>query len=456
MIRKLIGRLLRRPLAPTPQMRSHAHRYRGAELGLSRAAMSSAAQRTCEGLHKAGFKAYIVGGGVRDSLLGLQPKDFDVATNATPQEVNRIFRRSRLIGRRFQIVHVLYGREVIEVSTFRAAQVDAETDDHGRVLRDNVWGTLEEDAARRDFSVNALYYDPIADQVLDFHDGVRDMKARVIRMIGDPATRFREDPVRLLRVARFAAKLGFTIEERTRAPMRELAGLISNVPSARLFDEMLKLLLSGHALASLHQLRAEGLQHGLLPLLDLILEQPDGERFISIALAKTDARIAEGRTVSPGFLFATLLWERVNALWIRHRQAGQNPIPALNLAIDEVLDAQAGKLAIQKRFVADMREIWSLQPRFERRNGQAPFRLAEHMRLRAGYDFLLLRVETGEAPAELGQWWTDFIAADGPGRAALVEAAPRSGTSTARKRRRRPRRQSDQGGPTPRPDGASA
>src|SRR5690606_27388116 len=189
-------------------------------------AMSSAAQRTCEGLHKAGFKAYIVGGGVRDSLLGLQPKDFDVATNATPQEVNRIFRRSRLIGRRFQIVHVLYGREVIEVSTFRAAQADAETDDHGRVLRDNGWGTLEEDAARRDFSVNALYSGPIADQVLDFHDGVRDMKARVIRMIGDPATRFREDPVRLLRVARFAAKLGFSIEERTRAPMRELAGLI--------------------------------------------------------------------------------------------------------------------------------------------------------------------------------------------------------------------------------------
>src|SRR5690606_23384477 len=217
---------------------------------------------------------------------------------------------------------------------------------------------------------------------------------------------------------------------------------------------MLKLLLSGHALASLHQLRAEGLQHGLLPLLDVILEQPDGERFIATALAKTDARIAEGRTVSPGFLFATLLWERVNVLWARHREEGLNPIPALNLAIDEVLEAQAGKLAIHKRFVADMREIWSLQPRFERRSGQAPYRLAEHMRLRAGYDFLMLRVETGEAPEELGQWWTDFLAADAEGRAALVAAAPRSGPS--RKRRRRPRRRSEQAGPAPSADGASA
>src|SRR5690606_7860475 len=194
--------------------------YRGADLGLSRAAMSSAAQRTCETLHKAGFKAYIVGGGVRDSLLGLRPKDFDVATNATPQEISKLFRRSRLIGRRFQIVHVLYGREIIEVSTFLVVLTEAGLVDHVRLLIYTVWVTLEEDAARRDFSINALYYDPIADQVLDFHDGVRDLQARVIRMIGDPATRFREDPVRLLRVARFAAKLGFAIEERTRAPMR--------------------------------------------------------------------------------------------------------------------------------------------------------------------------------------------------------------------------------------------
>src|SRR5690606_20858292 len=301
------------------------------------------------------------------------------------------------------------------------------------------------------FSINALYYDPIADQVLDFHDGVRDLQARVIRMIGDPATRFREDPVRLLRVARFAAKLGFTIEERTRAPMRELAGLLSNVPSARLFDEMLKLLLSGHALASLHQLRAEGLQHGLLPLLDVILEQPDGERFIATALAKTDARIAEGRSVSPGFLFATLLWERVNVLWVRHREAGLNPIPALNLAIDEVLDAQPGELAIQQRFVADMREIWSLPPRFERRSGQGPCRLLGAMRPRAGYALLLLRAESGEAPADLAQWGSGVRAGDGPGRSALVEAAPRA--SAARERGRRPRRRSDEGAPVARSDG---
>jgi poly(A) polymerase len=259
MIKRLINRIFRRQPKPSvgpatqhmaPESAAYTQvlkSYRGSEQGIRLEDLSPAAVRTCESLRQTGYLAYIVGGGVRDSLLGRKPKDFDVATNATPEQVTRLFRRSRLIGRRFQIVHVMFGRETIEVSTFRALQTDAETDEHGRVLRDNVWGSIEEDAARRDFTVNALYYDPTTDILLDYHRGVDDLRAKLLRMIGDPATRYREDPIRMLRSARFAAKLGFVIEENTRRPIRELASLIHNVPAARLFDEILKLLESGHA-----------------------------------------------------------------------------------------------------------------------------------------------------------------------------------------------------------------
>ncbi|MCL4184982.1 MAG: polynucleotide adenylyltransferase PcnB, partial [Burkholderiaceae bacterium] len=270
MIKRLIDRILKRG-SPRAAVRDRPKTYRGSEHGIRIEDVSSAAMRTCETLQKAGHKAYVVGGGVRDLMLGLAPKDFDVATDATPEQVRALFRRSRIIGRRFQIVHVIFGRETIEVSTFRAIQDVAETDEHGRVLRDNVWGTQAEDAARRDFTINALYYDPIGDTVLDYHNGVRDLERRTLRMIGDPTTRFREDPVRMLRVARFTGKLSFKVEPKTRKPIRELAELVHNVPAARLFDEMLKLLLSGHAMACLHELRREGLHHGLLPMLDLIL-----------------------------------------------------------------------------------------------------------------------------------------------------------------------------------------
>lgn len=431
MIRRLIGRVLRRRSLRS-SVRHEAKRYRASDLGIDDAAVLPAAVRTCETLHKAGFKAYVVGGGVRDLLAGARPKDFDVATDATPPDVVKLFRRARVIGRRFQIVHVMFGRDMIEVSTFRALQTNAETDDHGRVLRDNVWGTQEEDATRRDFTINALYYDPVGGEVLDYHDGVRDMQRRVIRMIGDPETRYREDPVRMLRVARFAAKLDFEIEPRTRKPLQSLAPLISNVPKARLFDEMLKLLMSGNAMACLHELRRAGLHHGLLPLLDVILEQPDGERFVEAALRRTDERLAQGKGVSPGFLFAALLWQEVNRQWQQLLEAGEHRIPALMAAIDQVLDAQAGKLAIQKRFTADMREIWSLQPRFERRNGQAPFRLLEHLRFRAAYDFMLLRCETGEIDKEIGEWWQRFTESDGADRQALLA---REGTGGGRSRR---------------------
>ena len=448
MINRLLDRLLGRgPRLAKPRQ---AKILRGADLGLQRELISPNAIKVCETLQRAGFKAYLVGGAVRDLLLGITPKDFDVATNATPEDVKAEFRRAMIIGRRFRLVHVMFGREVIETSTFRALNPEAKTDEHGRVLADNLFGSQSEDATRRDFTVNALYYDPSSDEVLDYHGGVSDLKKRLIRMIGDPATRYREDPVRMLRSVRFAAKLGFTIEEQTRAPIREMAELIHNVPVARLFDEMLKLLQSGQAMACLRQLRDAGLHHGLLPLLDVILEQPQGARFVEIALARTDERVREGKSISPGFLFATLLWQQVRTRWEAGIARGDYPIPALMAAIDLALDEQSEQLAIQKRFIADMREIWSLQPRFERRTGSQPYRLLEHIRYRAGFDFLMLRTDAGEIEPELVAWWDRF--ADGSPNerdtmiADLARGPGSSSTGISRPRRRRRRSSgSDQG-----------
>lgn len=463
-IRRLLGGGASESAPPAPAARPPAASgptlltYRGSELGIKREQISPAAIKTCEVLQRGGYKAFVVGGGVRDSLLGLQPKDFDVATDATPEEVQALFRRARIIGRRFKIVHVMFGRETIETSTFRALQTDAETDEHGRVLRDNVFGSQHEDALRRDFTINALYYDPIGDQVLDYLGGVADLKARRLRMIGDPATRYREDPVRMLRTVRFAAKLDFEVDPATLAPVRELASLIENVPSARLFDEMLKLLESGHALACVRRLRAEGLHHGVLPLLDVILEQPHGERFIEVALANTDDRVRAGKSVSPGFLFATLLWQLVSDRWQALMAGGEHSIPALMQAMDSVLDEQASKLAIQRRHIADMREIWGLQPRLEK-GGRGAIRALEHLRFRAGFDFLLLRVEAGELPASLGQWWTQFVEGDAATREQLLDARPgeaRTGPARRRRRRSSARRTSTNGDPDHGGDGAIA
>jgi poly(A) polymerase len=423
--------------------------------GIDPALISKNAVRVTDALQQAGHRAFIVGGAVRDLLLGIAPKDFDVATDATPEEVQRLFRRARLIGRRFQIVHVQFGQEIIEVSTFRALvdppaadaapprrlkrdELDRRThavDASGRVLRDNVWGEQHEDATRRDFTINAMYYDPATQTVLDYHNGMADMRARLLRMIGDPATRYREDPVRMLRVVRFAAKLGFEIEDTTRAPIKELADLINNVPAARLFDEMLKLLLSGQALACLQRLRKEGLHHGLLPLLDVVLEQPHGEKFVTLALNNTDARVRAGKPVSPGFLFATLLWHDMQQRWQQYTENGEYPMPALHRAMDDVLDMQTEKLAIHKRFSADMREIWGLQLRLEKRSGRSALKLLEHQRFRAGYDFLLLRCESGELDASVGQWWTEFIDGDAAAREALLSQGGKD--RAPRKRRRR-------------------
>jgi poly(A) polymerase len=444
MIRRLVQRVqdkVQDLLTRKPRVRRTPKRFTAEQHGIDRALVSKSALRTCETLQKAGFRAYIVGGAVRDLLLGIQPKDFDVATDATPEQIKSHFRRAIIIGRRFRLVHVMFGSETIETSTFRAlADAARETDEHGRVLADNKFGEQHDDAARRDFTVNALYYDPTQQEVLDYHDGVRDVRRRRLRIIGDPEARYREDPVRMLRAVRFAAKLGFEIDPETRAPIGRLAGLIENVPAARLFDEMLKLLTSGHAVGCIERLRAEGLHHGLLPMLDVILDQPEGLRFVMLALSRTDERVRAGKHIAPGFLFATLLWSEVLAQWNRGVAAGEHRLPSLDAAIDRVLEAQTVKLAIQRRYSADMREIWMMQPRFERRHGQAPLRLLEHLRLRAGYDFLLLRCDCGEAPAELGQWWTDFLEADEATRTRMTQQRPEGAAAPARKRRRRGRR----------------
>jgi poly(A) polymerase len=404
--------------------------------------VSNNAVRVTKTLQEHGFAAFIVGGAVRDLLLGVKPKDFDVATSATPEDVQKLFRRARIIGRRFRLVHVMFGNDTIEVSTFRAGQTeDAETDQHGRVLRDNTFGDQKADAERRDFTVNSLYYDPATQTVVDYMDGVADVSEKRLRVIGDPVKRYREDPVRMLRAVRFAAKLGFSIDAASQAPIKELAPLIKNVPAARLFDEMLKLLLSGHALACLKRLREEGLHHGLLPLLDVVFEQPLGERFVTLALQSTDERVRLGKPTSPSFLFACLLWHEVLKLWADQRARGETPIPALGIAMDQVLETQTQSLAIQRRFAADMREIWGLQPRLERRTGKAPYRLIEHLRFRAGYDFLLLRCEAGECDSERGTWWTEFIAANEAGREELQRELLTRGVlpPAAKKRRRRKR-----------------
>jgi poly(A) polymerase len=440
MIKRFIRRVLGLPAHAQQRVPRERH-------GLRRDALTNGALKVCDVLRDAGYSSYVVGGAVRDLLLGIPPKDFDVATDARPEQVKPLFRRAIVIGRRFRLVHVMLGGETVETSTFRAADANtSEKDEHGRVLRDNVFGNQEEDARRRDFTVNALYFDPASEEIVDYHGGMADLKKRLLRMIGDPETRFREDPVRMLRAVRLAAKLGLTIESSTRAPIKRLAPLLEHVPPARLYDEMLKLLMSGHASACVRQLREEGLSKGVLPLLDVILEQPLGERFVTLALAQTDERVQSERPVSPAFLFAALLWHEVLAASKAHQAKGERPLPALEAAMDRVLDAQFEKLALTRKLTAIMREVWALQPRFELRGGQRPYRLVESPRFRMAYDFLALRAASGEVSAELEAWWRAFQSADAETRQAML--LPDTGPRKKRRRRRRSR-QGAEPGPAP-------
>jgi poly(A) polymerase len=459
MIRKFIDKLLGKTPPVTAAAAKAARIPLGkrievaaAEHGINPELLDERAVRVVRTLQEAGHAAYIVGGAVRDLLVGRRPKDFDVATDATPEQVKALFRRAFIIGRRFRIVHVIFGRgrehEVIEVSTFRA-YLDAEqaeqvggnektsksemvgkshvVDAAGRVLRDNVWGPQIEDAARRDFTINAMYYDPLTQTVVDYHGGIKDIKKRALRMIGDPVTRYREDPVRIIRAVRFAAKLGFDIEPATRAPIKEMAALLDNVPGSRLFDELFKLLQTGHSLASVAELRKQGLQ-GQFPLLAPLMSEGVKHKnqrvqFIEAALADTDARIEQDKGVAPSFLLACLLWHEVRERWQAARASGEHAAPALQQAIDAVFDARVGDISGRGKLGTDMREIWLMQPRFERRSGTTPYALIEQPRFRAAYDFLRLRADTGETDDDLADWWEDFSLGSAEEREALIAAA---------------------------------
>lgn len=438
--------------------------YSKKEHGINRADISGAALRTCEGLQGAGFEAFVVGGAVRDLLLHRHPKDFDVATSATPEQVRSVFRRSRIIGRRFRIVHVMFGQETVEVSTFRTSHGVVEegdenevappsdrarADEHGRLLRDNVFGSQADDAVRRDFTMNALFYDPGREEVWDYVHGVADIKKKRVVMIGNPVERYREDPVRMLRAARLAGKLGFAIDAATEKPIAELAPLLDNVPSARLFDEMLKLLLSGHALECIARLRALGLHQQLLPSIEGLLNNEESRPFVELALRRTDERIAADKGVSPAFLFAALFWFPMQN---RLKQIAGEAVaksPHWHEAMDDTLEAQRRTLAIPRRLDALIKEIWIAQPRLLQRSKAKAYRMLSLPAFRACYDFLALRAEVGNADAEVATWWEKFQTASDQVREDMLLP-----DTTPRKKRRRRRRPGDDRSPE-RPEAVS-
>ncbi len=438
-LKALVSRKRSRPIQGSIQ----ARRIPRSDHPISRAQFTPGTLRTLYGLKDAGYEAYVVGGGVRDFLAGQVPKDFDVATNAHPDEIRRIFRSCRLVGRRFMIAHVRWGQEVVEVTTFRGAITDEHVrDETGRILADNQYGTLETDAFRRDFTVNALYYDIRDYSIVDFTGGLEDLQRRLIRLIGDPETRYREDPVRMLRAVRIANKLGFAIERETAAPIPKLAVLLREIPPARLFDEVIKLLQCREALLNLDDLHRYGLLAHLLPVTDAALAHEPYARFIRAALANTAERIASDQSVSPAFLYATLLWPGVVPEYRRLTSVeGQHPNVAIVQAGETVLAQTQQHIVIPKRFSLPMREIWHLQPRFaDARIGRAK-RLLAHPRFRAAYDFLLLRAAAGEVPQALADWWTQAQAGSLPPGPPPVNTqdAQASAASAPRKRRRRRR-----------------
>lgn len=495
--------------APKPELRvipRDAHH-------VSRKDISPSALKVLYRLKDAGYEAYLVGGGVRDLLLDGHPKDFDVATSATPEQVRRVFNNCRIVGRRFRLAHVLFGRDVVEVATFRAGHEvedpgdDDHDDDHdgrgphhhdereeqpaerqgaspdrrgrrersrdernardardnpakvhgstGMILRDNVWGNVEQDAIRRDFTVNALYYNVVDFSIHDYVGGMRDLEKKTLRLIGDPETRYREDPVRMLRAARFAAKLHFTVDAATAAPITKVKPLLQQIPPARLFDESLKLLLAGYGRASWEWLEKFGLDEILFPdTARLVRRDANARKFINAALENSDRRIGDGKSVTPAFLFAALLWPEVCRRYHQLLATGTQDIAAMAQAGQEVLDAQCRIIALPRRFSAPAREIWDMQLRLPRRGGRRAEALVTNPRFRAAYDFLLLREDAGPLPgepadafaAQLGDWWSDYQDADDDTRIAMArdidarrvpgEAGAGSGTRRRRRRKR--------------------
>ena len=422
-----------------------------AEHPVSREDISENALKVLYRLHNAGFEAYLVGGCVRDILLGKHPKDFDVTTNATPEQVKGLFRNCRLIGRRFRLAHVVYGREIIEVATFRGHHQESDDDDeqdsvlskqsdHGQLLRDNVFGTIEEDAQRRDFTINAMYYNIADFSITDFAGGMASIKAREIALIGDPALRYREDPVRMLRAVRFAVKLNMHISDKSAKPIYELASLLAHIPAARLFEEILKLLLSGQGLDTFRMLLQYQLFEPLFPQLAPLLQDQNSRemRFVEQVLINTDNRINTGQRVTPAFIFAAFLWypleERCQHLMV---EGGLTHFDAFNLAMNDVLQKQIQRIMIPKRFSIPIREIWQLQTRMSKRFGRRAYQMLEHPKFRAAYDFLLVRGEVeGGAILELAEWWTAFQHADEDGRKNMLQSL-RNNEGAAPKSRRR-------------------
>jgi len=384
------------------------------EHGVSRSEISENALKVLYRLKNAGYQAYLVGGGVRDILLGLKPKDFDVATDAHPEQVRELFRNCRLIGRRFRLAHVHFGREIIEISTFRASHNDAIDgeghEEDGRIIRDNVYGKLDDDVWRRDFTVNALYYNIEDYSIVDYVGGIEDIKNRQLRLIGIPEDRYQEDPVRMLRAIRFAIKLGFSIHPVTEQPIRKLAPLLEEIPEARLFEEFLKLFMSGQSEKTYQQLREYGLFARLFPQTEEYLNRGDEfiHKLLSSAFRNTDTRLAEDKPVTPAFLLAALLWVPVRDLANDHESNGLSEMDAIHLASDAIISHQINSTSMPRRFTHMARDMWALQVRLKNIRGKRPLKLLTHQRFRAAYDFLLLRAEAGEDVQELASWWTTF------------------------------------------------
>ncbi len=392
---------------------------------VSRNEISTNAVKVLYRLHNAGYRSCLVGGGVRDILLGFHPKDFDIATDASPEEVKQLFRNCRLIGRRFRLAHILFGREIIEVATFRGHhgqdqmknknlsdnKEHSKSSSEGRILRDNVFGTIEEDAIRRDFTVNALYYDIADFSVLDFCNGLEDLNNKLLRMIGDPESRYREDPVRMLRAVRLSVKLGLTIEEETAKPLKELSVLLSDIPSARLWDESHKLFLTGYSAETFSLLNHYHLLKPLLPqMFDAIdtANNPDFTNFIHAALKNTDKRAEQNKPLNPAFLYACFLWQSVQDLAAFNRKDGMPPAVAMQKSQAAVLDKQVQSIAIPRRSTQVIREIWLMQHRLKYRRGKNLLSLLQHPRFRAAYDFMLLRAFIGEVDQAVADWWTEI------------------------------------------------
>ncbi len=417
------------------------------EHNISRKHISDNALKVLYRLNGAGFDAYLVGGGVRDLLLGQQPKDFDIATNATPEQIRQLFKNCRLIGRRFRLAHIMFGRDIIEVATFRGHHQEpsknvSQQSKEGMLLRDNVYGTIDEDAERRDFTVNAMYYNIGDYSIHDYAGGHEDLEDKLIRLLGDPETRYREDPVRMLRAIRFAVKLDFDIEEDTAAPIEEMATLLQDIPAARLYEESLKMLQSGHGLETYHLMREYNLFQQLFPTIaEFFTEEYDSptEQMLDLVLDSTDQRIEEGKRINPAFMFAAMLWyplqEKAKQLMEKRKLSSYD---AIMEASNFILDDQVRTIAIPRRHTATIREIWQLQLRMPRRNGKRAFRLMELNKFRAGFDFLEMRgeIEQGEVK-ELAKWWETFQNAGRNMRQAMAADLDATSDGLPRQRRRK-------------------